>query len=101
MEDKNRILLAGQWFGYFSYGPEYGDQLEGERVIFSLLIEQVFNNKFKGKCVELEGIGASTEVSFIEGYIENKFISFRKEYSNYFTIDEFGKEGKHEDLLHP
>lgn len=101
MNDKNSILLNGQWFGYFSYGADYGEQLEGERVIFSLLIEEVFNNKFKGKCVELEGIGASTEVSFIEGFIENKFISFRKEYSTYFTIGEFGNEGKHEDLLHP
>jgi len=101
MEDKNKILLAGQWFGYFSYGSEYGEQLEGERVIFSLLIEEVFNNKFRGKCIELEGIGASTEVSLVEGFIEHQFISFRKEYPSYYTIDEFGKEGKHEDLLHP
>ena len=101
MEDKNSRTLTGQWFGYFSYGPEYGEKLEGERVIFSLLITEVFNNKFKGKCIELEGIGASTEVSHIEGFIENKFISFKKEYSAYFTIDEFGNEERYEPLLHP
>jgi hypothetical protein len=101
MEHKNRISLAGQWYGFFSYGPEYGEELEGQKVIFSLLIEETFNNKFKGKCIELEGIGASTEVSTIEGFIENNFISFRKEYSTYYTIDEEGKEGLHEDLLQP
>lgn len=100
-DKKNKINLAGQWYGYFSYGKEYGDLLEGERVIFSFLIEEVFNNKFKGKCIELEGIGASTEVSIIEGFVEGQFISFRKEYSIYSTIDEFGNEGKHEDLLQP
>lgn len=97
----DKINLAGQWYGYFSYGKEYGDLLEGERVIFSFLIEEVFNNKFKGKCIELEGIGASTEVSRIEGFIEDQCISFRKEYSTYSTIDEFGKEGKHDNLLEP
>jgi hypothetical protein len=101
MKDKNSVSLAGQWFGYFSYGPEYGEQLEGERVIFSLLIQEIFNNKFKGKCIELEGRGASTEVSHIEGFIENNFISFRKEYSTYYTLDESGNEGKHLPFLHP
>ena len=101
MEGNNQIVMAGQWYGYYSYGPEYGDKLEGEKVIFSLLIEEVFNNKFKGKCIELEGIGASTDVSTIEGFIENSFISFRKEYPTYYIIDERGKEIPYEEQLHP
>lgn len=96
MADYNRISIAGQWYGYFSYGPEYGPELEGEKVIFSFLIEEVFNNQFKGKCIELEGMGASTEVSKIEGFLENEFISFRKEYLTNYLIDEFGNELKDE-----
>jgi hypothetical protein len=97
MEDKNKLIISGQWYGYFSYGPQYGSELEGEKVIFSLLIDEVFNNKFKGKCIELNGIGASEEISKIEGFIENNFISFRKEYSEYFSIDTEGNTMKSED----
>lgn len=101
MEDLNKIVIAGQWYGYFSYGPEYGPELENEKVIFSFLIDEAFNNQFKGKCIELEGIGASTEVSTIQGFLETKFISFRKEYSTYYMFDENGKEAIHEDPGNP
>ena len=92
LEEETTISLAGQWFGFFNYGPEYGALLVNERVIFSILMEEVFNNKFKGKCIELEGIGASTELSTIEGFLENEFISFTKEYPNNSVIDENGNE---------
>ena len=101
MGDIYKVSIAGQWYGYYNYGPEYGPELEGEKVIFSFLIEEVFNNQFKGKCIELEGIGASTEVSTIEGFLDNKFISFRKEYPTNFTMDEQGVEAKSEDYLSP
>ena len=92
MDNFSGKSIAGQWFGSYSYGPEYGLKLEGEQVIFSILVDEVFNNQFKGKCIELEGLGASTEVSKIEGFIENNFISFTKEYPTNYYIDEFGKE---------
>ncbi len=86
----DRIDLSGQWFGCFTYGPEYGDLLDGQSVSFSLLINQVFNNKFKGQTIELEGIGTSEEIARVEGFIENRFISFVKEYRNNGLIDEHG-----------
>jgi hypothetical protein len=90
MQEKNRV--AGQWFGYFSYGPEYGPELEGEKVTFSLLIEELPSGQFRGKCIELKGIGANHEVSTINGFIENNFISFTKEYNTFKSIDEIGNE---------
>jgi hypothetical protein len=49
----------------------------------------------------LDGIGLSEEISIIHGFIETNFISFRKEYKTYFTIDENGNESKYDDPLHP
>lgn len=99
MQDINSI--KGQWFGYFSYGPEYGPELEGHKVTFSLLIEELGDGQFKGKCIELEGIGASQEVSLINGFAEDGRISFTKEYTTYMTIDEDGVEGIHKDRVPP
>ena len=90
MKQENKINLHGQWFGYYSYGEEYGPNLHGEKVIFSLLFDEIFNNKFKGKCIELSGIGAVEEISSIEGFIEDDFISFQKLYSGKYVIDEEG-----------
>jgi hypothetical protein len=93
--------IGGQWFGYFNYGPEYGPQLEGKRVYFSLLIEAKPDGQFTGTCIELEGIGASEEISSLTGFVENGFISFTKEYKRYGTIDENGWEGDYEGQLKP
>lgn len=89
---QNSTSIAGQWFGYFSYGPDYGPDLEGEKVTFSFLIEELHSGQFKGKCIELKGIGSSEEVSIIQGFTENGFISFTKEYQLYTTFDEHGNE---------
>jgi len=89
-EKETTLSLPGQWFGFFSYGPEYGALLVNKKVIFSILIDNVFNNQFKGKCIELEGIGASTELSTIAGFLENEFISFTKAYPTNNFIDENG-----------
>jgi|GEM_PF-765257 len=88
--EEERINLSGQWFGCYTYGPEYGEFLDGQSVSFSLLISEVFNNKFKGQSIELEGIGASEELARVEGFIENRFVSFVKEYKNNGLIDEDG-----------
>ena len=102
MDDTNRItIIAGQWCGHFIYGPEYGPNLVGEQVVFSLLIDNVFNNQFKGKCIELEGIGASTEVSTIEVFLDKEFISFKKEYPTDSSIDKYGNECAYEGTGSP
>lgn len=87
----NKISIAGQWFGFYSYGPEYGDYLDGQKVTFSFLIERASGHTFRGKCIELEGPGASVDISTIEGALDNNVISFRKEYVSQYDIDEFGK----------
>jgi len=85
-------VISGQWYGYFSYGPDYGAELEGEKVTFSFLIEEKGGGEFTGKCIELNGIGASKEVSTIKGFLEGDTISFQKEYKTPFAIDERGNE---------
>jgi hypothetical protein len=95
------ISVQGQWYGYFSYGPDYGPELEGEKVVFSLLISQQGDGQFVGKCIELEGIGASREVSTIKGFVDGSTISFQKEYATYSTIDEQGNEGSYQGGLEP
>ena len=85
---KNSKTIVGQWYGIFNYGPEYGPGLEGENVIFSFLIHELPNGQFKGKCIEFGGIGASDEISIIQGFIEDDFISFTKEYQTYTSFDE-------------
>jgi len=81
--------IAGQWLGHFRYGPEYG-KLEGEKVVFSFIIEALPDGQFRGKCYELEGIGANSSVSFIRGYTEQRAIHFVKEYTTEYQIDEDG-----------
>ena len=95
------IFVEGQWYGYFSYGPDYGPELEGEKVVFSLLISLRGDGQFVGKCIELEGIGASREVSIIKGFVDGTSISFQKEYATYGTIDEQGNEGIYQGSLAP
>lgn len=101
LKGETNLSLAGQWFGFFTYGPEYGAFLVNEKVIFSILMEEVFNNQFKGKCIELEGIGASTELSTIEGFLENEFISFTKEYPVNNFIGEKGNTVDFEGRVSP
>jgi len=37
------IPLLGQWLGYFEYGPEYGEELAGERVEFRLFADAPYS----------------------------------------------------------
>lgn len=84
--------LNGQWFGFYQYGPEYGPKVEGEKIIFSIIIEQNDDNSFGGKCVEIGGVGSSAELARLQGYIDDTFISFVKHYNRQITVDEQGRE---------
>lgn len=81
------FFIDGRWSGYFEYGPEYGD-LEGKQVTFSLLLENLGDGQFQGKCVEHEGIGLNPEPATIKGFIEEDRINFIKEYSTNYEFDE-------------
>jgi hypothetical protein len=84
------LLHIGQWQGFFVYGPEYGNLLEGKEAEFRFFIEEYNQGKFSGKVIDWEGIGADGEVSAMEGFIEHNTIRFTKQYAQLMVIDEWG-----------
>jgi hypothetical protein len=87
----NMHQLKGHWKGEFTYGPDYGEVMTGVKEKFSLVIEEVTNGSFKGKCVDLEMRNSSEFIqSHIKGFLENNFISFTKEYPYQYLSDEDG-----------
>ena len=77
--------ISGQWLGYFKYGPEYGD-LHGEKVSFSLVLEELPDGQFRGRCYELEGVGVNNSDTFVNGYVQENAIHFLKEYTKDYDI---------------
>jgi hypothetical protein len=92
MED---FLHIGQWQGFFQYGSEYGEYIEGKEVEFRLFIENFEKGNFSGRIIDWEGVGANGEVSKVEGFINGNFISFRKGYPQLLIIDEWGETSTH------
>ena len=86
----NPDMLAGQWIGYYSYGPEYGEIVNGEKVEFRLFINTFQNGEFIGKSIDLDGITINQEVGKVRGFINDNFISFTKQFPYYEGIDEDG-----------
>jgi hypothetical protein len=82
-------IIIGQWLGYYKYGPEYGD-LHGDKVSFSIIIDDLDNGQFQGRCHDLEGIGAIPDVASIKGYIEGNYIHFIKEYPFNYALNDDG-----------
>ncbi len=88
----NSINLNGQWIGYFTYGPEYGEEMNGEKIQFRIFINEFFDGQFKGTSVDIEGFGANTDTAIINGFLADDFISFTKEYPDFFIIDDNGEK---------
>lgn len=84
------MISIGQYQGYYRYGPEYGEIVEGKEVEFRMFIDQVFNYQFSGKVIDWDGFGAEGEVAFVSGFVQDDMISFVKQYDRSFIIDEFG-----------
>ncbi|RYZ31093.1 MAG: hypothetical protein EOO10_00355 [Chitinophagaceae bacterium] len=82
--------LSGQWLGEFIYGSEFGDELHGEKVSFRLFLRDKGNYEFEGTSVDIEGIHANFDEAIIKGFMDDHHISFTKEYSTYYVIDEEG-----------
>ncbi len=95
----NSINLSGQWVGHFVYGPEYGEEMHGEKVLFRLFLDEFSSGQFKGTSVDVEGFAANLDTAIISGYLENDYISFTKEYPKHFLIDDGGN--KMEDFSNP
>jgi hypothetical protein len=97
----NSIDFTGQWAGHFAYGPEYGDDIAGEKVQFRIFIDSFKEGQFAGRSVDLEGIGANHETAQVNGYIEGNFISFTKQYPHFYGLDEAGNTADDKNKQHP
>ena len=97
----NSIDFTGQWVGHFAYGPEYGDDIVGEKVQFRLFIDSFKDGQFNGRSVDLEGIGANYEIAQVIGFIDGNFISFTKQYPHLYGLDETGNTFNDKDKQHP
>lgn len=84
------ILYIGQWQGFFRYGAEYGKTIGGQEAEFRLFIEEYCDGHFSGRIIDWEGIGANGEVSTVNGLLNNDLISFTKQYSTAFGLDNMG-----------
>jgi predicted HicB family RNase H-like nuclease len=80
LQQTKSVALTGQWAGYFTYGPEYGEEMHGEKVEFRIFIDESSDGLFEGKCVDIEGRGVDFEKSTVKGFIDGDVISFTKEY---------------------
>lgn len=94
----NTLLYIGQWQGFFQYGPEYGEIVGGKEAEFRLFIEEFKEGQFSGRIIDWEGFGVNGETADVKGFISEEFISFTKQYSQFFIIDELGKSEVLKDL---
>jgi hypothetical protein len=95
------VSMFGQWIGHFEYGPEYGEELAGEKVQFRAFIENFNNGEFEGKTVEVNGVGANFEQATVKGFLEGSFISFTKQYPHYYGFDENNNAIEDKSQAHP
>lgn len=84
------LLDTGQWQGFFKYGNDYGEFVEGKEVEFRMFIEEYDDGQFPGRVIDWDGIGANGESATITGFLEGPFISFIKQYPVGYQMDEWG-----------
>lgn len=81
--------MEGNWKGFYSYGPEYGEELNGQKVYFRIHLTSS-ESEFEGTSIDTEGIGSDFDKATIKGFIEDDFISFVKTYPRKIYINEDG-----------
>lgn len=84
------LLNIGQWQGFFKYGPEYGNLINGKEAEFRLFVEEYNNGQFSGRAIDWEGFGVEGETAIVKGFIKESFISFTKTYPQKYDIDFWG-----------
>ena len=94
----DNLLYIGQWQGFFKYGPEYGTIVEGQEAEFRLFIEDHKDGEFSGRIIDWEGFGVNGEVSVVKGFVNGDLISFTKQYSQSFIIDDWGNSSTEEKV---
>jgi len=92
------LLYIGQWQGFYSYGPEYGEYVQGKEAEFRLFIEEIYNDEFSGRVIDWDGFSVDGEISEVKGFISGQLISFIKKYPNCRLMDEFGSVEVVQDL---
>ena len=83
-------IIEGHWNGFYEYDSNY--EVAVRKATFRMILNDLGNGRFSGKCIDLEGSGPKADLAAIEGYLENSFISFTKEYPVFFKTDEKGNE---------
>ncbi|MFX1705662.1 hypothetical protein PV783_16970 [Chitinophaga sp. CC14] len=81
------ISITGQWRGHYVYGPEYGEKWLGSKVAFELSLTDIGDNNFQGTCLDIDSPISLNNPAVIKGFTEEDFISFTKEYNQFFTIN--------------
>lgn len=67
-------------------------EVTSRKATFRMVLDDLGDGRFNGKCIDLEGAVSDSGVATIEGFMENSFISFTKEYPTFFEKDENGNE---------
>jgi hypothetical protein len=83
-------IVKGHWTGFYEYDSCYKATIS--KAAFRMILDDLGNGRFSGKCIDLESTGSNTGIATIEGYVEDSFISFTKEYPTFFETDESGSE---------
>lgn len=81
--------VTGHWTGYYVYGPNYHPSLAGERVPFSLDLQDGEDGNFSGSGADSD-VSPSFRPAQIEGNITHERIIFTKEYPEAHYVDEDG-----------
>ena len=83
--------ISGEWSGHFTYGPGY-DKLRGTSVPFTLFLEDLGDDQFKGTCIDEETIERKIPPAAVKGFLEDNYVSFIKQYENLFKMDKQGNK---------
>jgi hypothetical protein len=86
----DNLLFIGQWQGFYRYGSDYGEYVEGKETEFRLFIEKIENNRFSGRIIDWDGFNADGDVAEVQGFMSGLDMRFVKKYPNFRLVDEFG-----------
>jgi hypothetical protein len=83
-------IIKGHWSGFYEYDAIYNVGVS--KATFRMILDDVGDGRFRGKCIDLEGAASNSGVANIKGFMENSFISFTKEYPRFFEKDKDGNQ---------
>lgn len=92
--------MNGRWKGSYIQGPEYG-RAEGVEHSFVFELTEDEEGSFEGRALEQDLHDIFEEPIVIQGFTEDGFISFTKQYPFLFAIDDYGKVLINREKEHP